>query len=56
MQAEADIVKLGHADGSICITREQKGIGRGQATALIEVCQARQEYFEQTGIYIGRNP
>ena len=48
----ADFVKVGIGGGSICITREQKGIGRGQATALIEVCQARSEYFEKTGIYI----
>ena len=52
VKAGADFVKVGIGGGSICITREQKGIGRGQATALIEVCQARQEYFEQTGIYI----
>jgi IMP dehydrogenase len=38
--------------GSICITRETKGIGRGQATALIEVAAARDEYYEQTGIYV----
>ena len=48
----ADFVKVGIGGGSICITREQKGIGRGQATALIDVCQARNEYFERTGIYI----
>ena len=48
----ADFVKVGIGGGSICITREQKGIGRGQATALIDVVQARDEYFEQTGIYI----
>lgn len=48
----ADFVKVGIGGGSICITREQKGIGRGQATALIEVCAARDEYFEKTGIYI----
>ena len=52
VEAGADFVKVGIGGGSICITREQKGIGRGQATALIEVCQARQEYFEKTGIYI----
>ena len=52
VKAGADFVKVGIGGGSICITREQEGIGRGQATALIEVCQARQEYFEQTGIYI----
>lgn len=51
-EAGADFVKVGVGGGSICITREQKGIGRGQATALIEVAQARDEYFERTGIYI----
>lgn len=48
----ADFIKVGIGGGSICITREQKGIGRGQATALIEVAEARKEYFEETGIYI----
>lgn len=48
----ADFIKVGIGGGSICITRETKGIGRGQATALIEVCAARDEYFKQTGIYI----
>ena len=48
----ADFIKVGIGGGSICITRETKGIGRGQATALIEVCKARDEYFEQTGIYV----
>lgn len=48
----ADFVKVGIGGGSICITREQKGIGRGQATALIDVCEARDEYFEKTGIYV----
>lgn len=48
----ADFVKVGIGGGSICITREQKGIGRGQASAVIEVAQARDEYFERTGIYI----
>lgn len=51
-KAGADFVKIGIGGGSICITREQKGIGRGQATAVIEVAKARDEYFEQTGIYI----
>ena len=48
----ADFVKVGIGGGSICITRETKGIGRGQATATIEVAKARDEYFEETGIYV----
>ena len=48
----ADLVKVGIGGGSICITREQKGIGRGQATATIEVAKARDEYYQRTGIYI----
>ncbi len=48
----ADFIKVGIGGGSICITRETKGIGRGQATALIEVCQARDEYYKKTGVYI----
>lgn len=36
-EAGADFVKIGIGGGSICITREQKGIGRGQATAVIEL-------------------
>ena len=51
-EAGADFIKIGIGGGSICITREQKGIGRGQATATIEVAKARDEYFEETGIYI----
>jgi len=50
--AGADFVKIGIGGGSICITREQKGIGRGQASAVIEVAQARKDYFDRTGIYI----
>ena len=48
----ADFVKVGIGGGSICITRETKGIGRGQATALIDVCAERDRYFEETGVYV----
>ena len=48
----ADFVKVGIGGGSICITRETKGIGRGQATALIEVCKERDRYYEETGVYV----
>ena len=51
-EAGADFVKIGIGGGSICITRETKGIGRGQATAVKEVAAARDEYFKKTGIYI----
>ena len=51
-EAGADFVKIGIGGGSICITRETKGIGRGQATAVIEVARARDEYFRETGVYI----
>ncbi len=52
VEAGADFIKVGIGGGSICITREQKGIGRGQATALIDVAAARQEHFEKTGVYV----
>ncbi len=48
----ADFVKVGIGGGSICITRETKGIGRGQATAVIEVCAERDRYYQETGIYV----
>ncbi len=51
-EAGADFIKIGIGGGSICITRETKGIGRGQASAVIEVAEARDEYFRETGIYI----
>ena len=51
-EAGADFIKVGVGGGSICITRETKGIGRGQASALIDVVEARNEYLEETGIYI----
>ncbi len=52
VDAGADFVKVGIGGGSICITREQKGIGRGQATALVEVAAARDAYFRETGVYV----
>lgn len=51
-EAGADFVKIGIGGGSICITREQKGIGRGQASAVIDVAKARDEYFKETGVYV----
>ena len=51
-EAGADFVKVGVGGGSICITRETKGIGRGQASALMEVCEERDKYFKETGIYV----
>jgi len=52
VEAGADFIKVGIGGGSICITREQKGIGRGQATAVIEVAKARDAYFEESGVYV----
>jgi len=51
-EAGADFIKIGIGGGSICITRETKGIGRGQASAVIEVAAARDEYYKETGIYV----
>lgn len=48
----ADFIKIGIGGGSICITRETKGIGRGQATAVIDVAQERNKYYQETGVYI----
>ena len=50
--AGADFIKIGIGGGSICITRETKGIGRGQASAVIDVAKARDAYFERTGEYV----
>ncbi len=51
-ESGADFIKVGIGGGSICITRETKGIGRGQATSVIEVAKARDEYYKRTGTYI----
>ena len=51
-EAGADFIKVGVGGGSICITRETKGIGRGQASALMDVVDERNKYYEETGIYI----
>lgn len=51
-ESGADFVKVGIGGGSICITRETKGIGRGQATAIIEIAKARDEYYNKTGVYV----
>ncbi|MFG2041570.1 IMP dehydrogenase [Dactylosporangium sp. NPDC048998] len=50
--AGAAFVKVGIGGGSICITRDQKGIGRGQASALIDVVAERDRYAEETGVYV----
>jgi IMP dehydrogenase len=52
VEAGADFIKIGIGGGAICITREQKGIGRGQASAIIEVARQREAYFRQTGVYV----
>ena len=52
VQAGADFIKIGVGGGSICTTREQKGIGRGQASAIIDIAEARDKYCEDRGVYI----
>ena len=51
-EAKVDFVKIGIGGGSICITREQKGIGRGQASAVMDVAAARDLYYKETGHYV----
>lgn len=50
--AGADFVKVGIGGGSICITRDQKGIGRGQASALMDVVSERDAFARETGYYV----
>ncbi|MFI0742756.1 IMP dehydrogenase [Streptomyces sp. NPDC021100] len=50
--AGAAFVKVGIGGGSICITRDQKGIGRGQASALLDVVRERDAYAQETGVYV----
>jgi IMP dehydrogenase len=51
-EAQIDFVKVGIGGGSICITREQKGIGRGQASALMAVVAERDKYLKESGVYV----
>jgi len=48
----AGAVKVGMGGGSICITQEQKGTGRGLATAIIDVVAERDRYAQETGQYV----
>ena len=52
VDAGANAVKIGMGGGSICITQEQKGTGRGLATTIIDVVKERDKYYEETGKYI----
>ena len=52
IKPDAKAVKVGMGGGSICITQEQKGTGRGLATTIIKVAAARDTYFKKTGKYI----
>ncbi len=52
VEAGACGVKVGMGGGSICITQEQKGTGRGLATAILDVAAARDRHREATGIHV----
>lgn len=52
VEAGANAIKVGMGGGSICITQEQKGTGRGLATSIIKVVEERNRYFQETGKYI----
>jgi len=51
-EAGFDGIKIGMGIGSGCTTQAQKGTGRGQATAIIDVYNARAEFYNKTGKYI----
>ncbi|MFC2082636.1 IMP dehydrogenase [Candidatus Bipolaricaulota bacterium] len=48
----AGAIKVGMGGGSICITQEQKGTGRGLASSIIDVVAYRDRHAEKTGTYI----
>ncbi|MBI5727476.1 MAG: IMP dehydrogenase [Ignavibacteriales bacterium] len=52
VESGAAAIKVGMGSGSICITQEQKGTGRGLATAIIKVVEERNAYLHETGKYI----
>lgn len=45
-------VKIGMGPGSICSTREEIGVGRGQATAVEAIAEARNRYFKKSKLYV----
>jgi IMP dehydrogenase len=51
-ELNADAVKIGMGIGSGCTTQEVKATGRGQATAIMEIAAARNDFYKKTDIYI----
>jgi IMP dehydrogenase len=51
-KAGADTVKVGMGSGYICSTQDQKRVGRGQATAVMEVVAAANELYKKDGVRI----